>query len=208
MVATLRTLSEDEAHKFLQFLRTNYSTDRQRRLSVRNYVMACLMLESGARVGELVQLRVHHLWFGSQPVSNLIITSDIAKNKIMREIPVSNFLNNAIRFLKEDFWLETIPDPATTAFSNPYVGHFLTTRQVERIINFAGMKSLNRPVNPHMLRHTFATRLSRVTSIRTVQLLLGHSNLSSTQIYTHPDSNDMRLAIDALHNDQSAATSK
>ena len=60
----------------------------------------------GLRVGEVVQLKVSHLWFAGQPVSNLCVTDDIAKNHKQRGIPVSTYLNNAIRFLQEDFWKE------------------------------------------------------------------------------------------------------
>jgi integrase/recombinase XerC len=49
-----------------------------------------------------------------------------------------------------------------------------------------------------MLRHTFATNLMRTTNARVVQQLLGHKNLSSTQIYTHPNQQDLKKAIDSL----------
>lgn len=198
MTTAVRTLSEDEAHKLLQYLKHDHRTARQQHLCVRNYVLACIMLEAGLRVGEVVQLKVSHLWFIDQPVTNLIVTSDIAKNHKQREIPVSAYLRNAIRFLQEDFWLTADPLSITNAFCYAMNKFKLSTRQVERIIDNAGMKSLGRPVNPHLLRHTFATRLSRVTNIRIVQLLLGHNNLSSTQIYTHPNADDLQAAINAV----------
>ncbi|GAH69734.1 unnamed protein product, partial [marine sediment metagenome] len=52
--------------------------------------------------------------------------------------------------------------------------------------------------HPHMLRHTFASKLMRVTSMRTVQELLGHSSITSTQIYTHPNEDDKKKAIKGL----------
>ncbi len=202
MTQAVKTLTTDDAHKLLQFLRTNHNTKRQLRFAVRNYVMACVMLEAGLRVGEVVQLRVSHLFFSGNPVTNLIVTEDIAKNHKQREVPVSNYLNNAIRFLQEDFWSCSNPVNNCFAFNFPSFERSISTRQVERIIDNAGMKSLGKPVNPHLLRHTFATRLSRVANIRTVQLLLGHNNLSSTQIYTHPDAEDLRKAIDSVHSPQ------
>jgi len=199
MTEAVHTLTEDEAHKLLQFLKNNHNTDRQQRTCVRNYVMAAVMLEAGLRVGELVQLKVSHLWFLERPVVNLVVTSDIAKNHKQREIPVSIYLNNAINLLKQDYWTDQLLDSSNNAFSLGLRYVPLSTRQVERILSNAGLNVLRRPVNPHMLRHTFATRLSRVTNIRIVQLLLGHSNLSSTQIYTHPNSEDLHAAITAVH---------
>lgn len=198
MTAAVRTLSGEDSHKLLQYLLNDHTTKRRQRLCCRNYVMACIMLEAGLRVGELVQLKVSHLWFGDSPVTTLVVTGDIAKNHRRREIPVSSYLSNAIRFLREDFWFGIEPYADLNSFTYEEGRPNISTRQVERIIENAGMMSLNRPVNPHMLRHTFATRLSRVTSIRTVQLLLGHNNLSSTQIYTHPDAEDLRSAINAV----------
>ncbi len=198
MTTAARTLTEDDAHTFLQYILHDHNTQRQQRLCCRNYVIAVVMLEAGLRVGEAVQLKVKHLWFADSPVSNLVVTGDIAKNKKRRDIPVSAYLRNAINFLQQDIWQHIHPDPEQNAFCYAEAKKQLSTRQVERIIDNAGMKSLNRPVNPHLLRHTFGTRLSRVTNIRVVQLLLGHENLSSTQIYTHPDANDLTAAINAV----------
>lgn len=50
-----------------------------------------------------------------------------------------------------------------------------------------------------MLRHTFATRLMQKTNIRVVQQLLGHKSLSSTQVYTHPNADDLQKAIENLN---------
>jgi len=57
---------------------------------------------------------------------------------------------------------------------------------------------IKRRIHPHVLRHTFATQLAKVTNIRVVQELLGHSSLESTQIYTHPDMNEAREAVNRL----------
>ena len=84
------------------------------------------------------------------------------------------------------------------AFTTKNIDKPLSTRQVERIIRAAALKCLGRPVHPHALRHTFASRLMRKTNARIVQELLGHKNLSSTQIYTHPNGEDLKDAINQI----------
>ncbi len=167
--------------------------------SLRNVLSYVLLLDTGLRVGELVQLRFTDCYFQNQPVKTLSVRPEIAKRRSGREIPVSCRLAAALsRFCREPFLLEDFP-LTQALISNRIMGHRLSTRTVERFITAAAENAVGRPVNPHMLRHTFGTKLQRKTDIRTVQELLGHKNLSSTQIYTHPDLNDKRQAINGLN---------
>jgi integrase/recombinase XerC len=162
------------------------------------------MLEAGLRVGEVVALKMSHLFFAGKPVQSLVLTSDITKNKKERIIPVSTRLKAAI----EEYWKE-FPylhgaGESCSVWHTLLKSNTITTRQVERIVNKAGWDALGRPVHPHMLRHTFATKLMRVTDIRTVQELLGHSNVTTTQIYTHPNADDKKKAITNLEAGQNS----
>ncbi|GAJ04418.1 unnamed protein product [marine sediment metagenome] len=96
------------------------------------------------------------------------------------------------------WWYSDHNHGARYAFYATWCMRPLTVRQVQRIITFAGKLSMGRNIHPHLLRHTFATRLMRNTSMAVVQQLLGHTNLSSTQIYTHPNGEDRKKAIDSL----------
>lgn len=79
----------------------------------------------------------------------------------------------------------------------------LTTRSVERIIkNIATKAGIIKRVVPHTLRHIFATDiLEKSGNLRAVQELLGHSNISTTQIYTHYTRKDLKEFFDTYHND-------
>lgn len=199
-ISTPKTLTTEECEKLLTELKDWYNTSKQARKCIRNHTIALLMLDAGLRVGEVVQLRISDLYFNCQPVTSIIIRPEIAKNKTERTIPVSVRLSNALKKYCGDIskWKSDFDNPY--AFAPHLTDLPLTTRQVERIIRAAAMKSLGRPIHPHILRHTFASKLMRVTDMRTVQELLGHANLSSTQVYTHPNSEDLKKAIDNLDN--------
>lgn len=195
MSITPKTLNVTEQHQLLNALLSKNAPNKSFRKGIRNYLIGCLMLEAGLRVGEVVALKMSHLYFNGKPVQNLVLTSDITKNHVERTVPVSTRLQKALQeYLDNHFWLDDEPS-SHKAFTSFMAHEGITTRQVERIIFTAGYKAFGRPVNPHMLRHTFATKLMRVTDMRTVQELLGHSDITSTQIYTHPNEDDKKKAI-------------
>lgn len=192
------TLSVEETHALLdEFIRKN-GTTKQFARGVRNYTMALIMLEAGLRVGEVVKLRISDLWFSSGPVTSIIIPAEMSKSRLDRSIPVSTRLSNTIKQLSVTVWPSGYLHQDLYAFYTTTARLPLTTRQVERIINAAGWKAIRRPVHPHMLRHTFASKLMRVTDIRTVQQLLGHKFVTTTQIYTHPNEDDKKKAIEKI----------
>jgi len=196
---TPKTLTTDEQEALLKALKPNNRPTKTHCKGLRNYLIGVLMLDAGLRVGEVVKLEISHLWFEQNPVKSLYLTSDITKNRKERSVPIGSRLFLAIDnfFSHMPFILEH--HPTYRVFKAPQSNSCLTTRQVENIINKAGYKALGRPVNPHMLRHTFASKLMRVTNIRTVQQLLGHNCISSTQIYTHPNADDLEKAIDSMN---------
>ena len=165
---------------------------------IRNLIAALLMLDCGLRVGEVVSLRLTDCYFNGAPVQSLTVRAIIAKRHHQRIIPVSIRLQCALHTFHGETIL--IPERPLTQhlISNKPGGHPLTTRTLARILEHHGMTALGFPVRPHMLRHTFATRLMKVTDIRTVQELLGHKHVSSTQIYTHVNDEDKRKAIEDM----------
>jgi len=195
---TPRTLDSEQQIEILHALLKIGAPPKTLKKGVRNHLMGCLMLEAGLRVGEVVKLKYSHLFFNRTPVKSILLTGDITKNHKERSVPVSERLLASMQDYFEG-WIPTdlasfksfcfyVKDPTTP----------LTTRQVENVIVSAGETAFGRRINPHMLRHTFASRLMRVTNMRTVQELLGHSYITSTQIYTHPNEDDKKTAIEKL----------
>ncbi len=153
------------------------------------------MLDAGLRIGEVVQLRISDLYIGDHPVNNLVVRAEIAKTKKERIIPVSPRLVDALCEMVNHVWNYAHTKPRQWAFMGRSTVNHITVRAAQRMIERFSWISLDRKISPHMLRHTFATRLMVKTNIRVVQQLLGHSSLNSTQIYTHPNHDDLTKAI-------------
>jgi integrase/recombinase XerC len=102
------------------------------------------------------------------------------------------------RYFKEErYHVQSSEEPL---FLN-YKGTRLTTRSVQRVIQmFRGFLKIERPITPHKIRHTFATHLLHEgADLRTVQELLGHKSLSSTEKYTHVTLNDLKKVVTNQH---------
>lgn len=172
---------------------------------LRNVVAYLLMLDAGLRVGEVVSLHITDCYAAKLPVRTLSIRGSVSKKGSDREVPVSLRLYAALeRYFVDPLLIENFPLTQKLICCKPH-GRPLTTRSLERIILSAAERSIHRPITPHVLRHTFATKLMHKTDMRTVQELLGHKHLSSTQIYTHPSMDDKRSAIDSLVPDSNDA---
>jgi len=192
-----QTLTREEVTKLLAELeRTTFDKYRGENRH-RDHALPVFMLEAGLRVGELVQLEIRDVWFQEQPVRTLILRPEITKLHKERHVPVSQTLTTEITKLRKELWYSHYKDPTTFCFYRSSPKNHLTTRSVEAIIRTAALAALGRPIHPHVLRHTFASNMMRVTSARIVQELLGHADLRSTQIYTHPNGNDLAQAIAA-----------
>lgn len=152
-----------------------HASDCTSLLGSRNQVIIELLYGSGLRVSELVGLDREHLDL------EIGLIRVLGKGSKERVVPVTNY---AIKAIEE--YLGKRKDHNKILLLN-YQGTRLSARSVRRILDkLVAEISLEKHVNPHMLRHSFATHmLDGGADLRSVQELLGHLKLSSTQIYTH-----------------------
>jgi len=161
----------------------------------RYYVMTLLMCDAGLRIGEVRQLLLSDLYFEGKPTGYICVRSEIAKGGRERTIPTSPRLMNALSESYLDLSFEGRRHRDGFAFIGTIPDKPITARAYQLFLAGLSQMYLSFKISPHTLRHTFADRLRKVTDLRTVQQLLGHKCLSSTQIYTHPNDTDKLEAI-------------
>jgi len=167
----------------------------------RTYVMINLALNTGLRVSELVKLDVSDIIPYGDITHVLTVRPEIAKGGRPRKIPLnSNIRKELDQYIFHYKQEHKSYQPESPLFRSRITKKRLGIRGFQQVIRLLSMKALGHPCNPHMLRHTFATYLLRQSNIRIVQELLGHSSISSTQVYTHPTSSDKKEAVNKLFN--------
>ncbi len=169
--------------------------------NIRDFTMISLALAAGLRCSEVVGLFIEDFSPFGDVSTILTVPQRISKNGKKREIPISNETREILfKFLESKTGLSEPTYPDSFLFVSRYSHKPLSNRDFQRIVKELSISSIDRAITPHVLRHTFATRLLKHTNLRVIQELLGHSNLQTTQIYTHVSTEDSRLAIDKLVN--------
>ncbi|MDR7305965.1 tyrosine recombinase XerC [Rhodoferax saidenbachensis] len=201
-----KALAVDDAVQFADF-----ESDDNAWLEARDAAMVELLYGSGLRVGELVGLDVvagkdAKGWVDLQAAEAHVL----GKGSKRRTVPVGK---TALEALTR--WLE-LRGPLGTATGAPTAatqadaaaalftgrnGTRLTAQSVwQRLKRRSQLAGLNTPVHPHMLRHSFASHVLQSSGdLRAVQELLGHANITTTQVYTRLDFQHLAKAYDAAH---------
>jgi len=199
MSKTPETLTITETHQLLESLLPRNGGRKDMRVGVRNYLITLFMLDAGLRVGEVTRLTISDILKNGEPVFSLLVRKEISKGGRERLIPLSSRLQSSISEFNDRLLKYITGNDSQFVFFTYQRGGHISTRQVERIIKQASKKAIGREIYPHVLRHTFASRLMRQVNARIVQELLGHKNLSTTQVYTHPNNDDLTNAINGLN---------
>lgn len=176
-------LTIDEVNKLLDIEVTDA-------FSSRNKAILELMYATGLRISEVISLEFKNIDYDE------CIIRVMGKGSKERIVPVNDY---AIKYLKE--YIDNYRPELVKNEINNYIflnnhGRMLTRQGIFKMIkNYAALKNIKKTIGPHTLRHTFATHLlENGADLRVIQELLGHSDISTTQIYTH-------LTKEALHNE-------
>lgn len=165
-------------------------------LGIRNKAMLELMYASGLRCSEVANLQISDIDF------NQMVVLVHGKGGKDRYVPFHEYARD---------WLVKYIDEARNNLMIKNVGHNfifvnkfgnpLTNRGIENIVDRVTFKyDATKKIHPHTIRHSFATHLLNAgADIRTVQELLGHKNLATTQVYTHISKNHLKKVYMKTH---------
>ena len=164
-------------------------------LSMRDHAILELFYSSGLRLSELINLNIDALDFAEGTV---VVTGKGNKTRI---VPMGA---QAIAAIKK--WLTSrnsiaIKQDDSKAVFIGLQGRRISARNIQyRLKEWSIKQGINSSVHPHMLRHSFASHVLQSSGdLRAVQEMLGHANISTTQVYTHLDFQHLSKTYDAAH---------
>ncbi len=163
----------------------------------RDKTMLELLYATGMRVSELVNVPMKNVDMKMQYVIVM------GKGSKERMLPLGrtalHYLEHYLSVVRPQL-LHGKPDAAVELFVTGWGGPMTRERFYEIIVAYGKSAGISKRVTPHMLRHSFATHLlNNGTDLRIVQELLGHADISTTQIYTHLDVERLREVYDKTH---------
>ncbi|AEW76838.1 site-specific tyrosine recombinase XerC [Aggregatibacter actinomycetemcomitans ANH9381] len=168
------------------------ANDSKEPIDIRDRAIIELLYSSGLRLSELQGLNLNSIHLRSREVRV------IGKGNKERVVPFGRYASHAIQQ-----WLKVrlLFNPKDNALFVSQLGNRMSHRAIQMRLETWGIRQgLNSHLNPHKLRHSFATHMLEASSdLRAVQELLGHSNLSTTQIYTHLNFQHLAAVYDAAH---------
>ena len=183
------TLNEMDAERLME------SVDTTQPRGLRDRAMIELLYASGLRISELANARLENLNFDER------ILRVTGKGNKMRLVPVGRRACHAIQNYLETARPAFVKRRTGSEIFLSSRGGKLTTVRIWQIVKECARRSgLEANIYPHLLRHTFATHLlSNGADLRIIQEMLGHADISTTQVYTHVDQQRLKAVHHKFH---------
>ncbi len=168
--------------------------DEREAKGLRDKAMLELLYATGLRVSELVSLKTNDVNLES---GFLICKGKGGKERI---VPVGNTSASAVKKYLEEARQKLWKRETNTLFLTTRGGAFTRQGFWKMLKEYGEQAGLAQKISPHILRHSFATHLLECgADLRSVQLMLGHSQITTTQIYTHVTRKHLRKVYDKFH---------
>ena len=183
-----QTLSVDQTMKLVTINDPSF-------LGIRDHAIIELFYSSGLRLSELIKLKIHDINFGDETVTVF------GKGGKSRIVPIGKYAIIAIeKWIDLRNTIKNIDEKGSPLFLSK-IGKCLSARAIQyRLKIWAIKQGVPENIHPHLLRHSFATHILQSSQdLRAVQELLGHANISTTQIYTHLDFQHLSKIYDQSH---------
>ncbi len=184
-----KALNEQEVYDLIHARDDEYDPEKSNPQNIsrlRNKLILTLLYSTGLRVSELIKLQIRTIDYTERTIrvrgkgeKDRIVLFDEATLDLIQEYLEKRGVENELLFVNQR-------------------NNMLTSRYIQLMIKeYASKANIKKKVTPHVLRHSFATHLLKNgVDIRAIQQLLGHSNLSTTQIYTSVDMDTLKHAYD------------
>lgn len=188
-----KTIAINDVQKILIYAyknKDNSKTRKQYETKLRDLLILELLFSTGMRVSEISHLEINAI--------NLLNGTIRILGKGSKERIMCLTNDSIINLLNE--YIEMNPNNQQYLFNNR-LGNRLSEQSIRNMINnYACVAGVTQHITPHMFRHTFATALhDEDVDIRYIQQLLGHSSISTTQIYTHISTNKIYEILENKH---------
>ena len=184
-----KVLTEEEIKKLINSIDLNHDFGQ------RNKTIIEILYGTGIRVSELINLKLSNIFFKEN------IIKVIGKGNKERFVPLGEIASNEMKiYINNRNLLKIDSKYSDILFLNRY-GRGLTRSMIFKIISDASKRvGLDKKISPHTLRHSFATHLIKNgADLRTIQLILGHESITTTEIYTHLDTLHLEEVLKKYH---------
>ena len=183
-------LTEEQTEQLLKTAAKDKSAE-----GIRNYGILELLYATGLRVTELINLNISDINLNSAEIKCF------GKGAKQRIVSIHKFAVQALTTYMETSRPKLMQDKTEKAFFINRRGERLTRQWIWSILKLLAKTSqIKLPITPHIIRHSFATHLLRAgASVRHVQEMLGHADLSTTQVYTHITNDHLKKAFEKSH---------